>query len=313
MEPQCAAPSAGYSRHFIPQLILKRFRNDSRLSLDVLDKKSGSIERRKIKKIGKIDHLWSQKLEDGIFNEMDNAAGRIFRYKLRDNIRAALYLHIDERRKINERRKLSEWLMLFAVRVPSWRNVCHEVVQQWRANPVLSIQVLQQHIDAIMDDLKQRTAERYEHTVRQLGEESFKLAMFEILKRRIADHPEIRKVIQGQSMFENMIESDKHRPYSRYLYNLKWTWLKTNGEFVIGDNPLCRWDHRRGGAGLAVARRHVEITIPLSRQVTLWMHRNYRHADFAICNRSRTRELNRRQIASAAQFVYGPSKEALGG
>jgi len=290
----------GIKRHYLPQFLLRQFRGES---LFELDKATGRIEARKPSKAGQILDLYPEQLERTLFERTDNAAARIFRTKLYG--REILPISDDEKRV------LSEWLLLFAVRIPLNLQFCEHMTQEWEANPANSLKALDEEIDGIIACLKQQNAQDCGNAIRELGEDGFKATLHQLLRAKILAGEHLPAT--GQRLFEHMHLSGKHHEHTRRLYNLRWTWLKTNGEFVIGDNPLCRWDVQREVANYGLARRNLEITIPLTSRITLWMHRNYRHAEVAVCNRERTDELNQRQIISALKFAYGPSERSLAG
>jgi hypothetical protein len=291
----------GIITHYLPQFVLKHFRDTA---LYELDKSTSQITVRNVRKSGQEIDLYPPALENGLFREMDNAAARIFREKLYGKERR--HIAISDR----EKRVLSEWLLLFAVRIPLNLEICEAQAREWNNSPAHSIEVLKEEFDDLIIGIKRDAPDRYREITARMGEDNFKLAFYEILRQRII-RGEARRPASGRPIFERMHQSGRHKEYARFVYNLHWTWLRTNGSFVIGDNPLCRWHTKLHASGHGLARHHLEITIPLTRHMTLWMHRNYNHAELTVCNGKRTRELNRRQIVSAARWVYGPSIAAL--
>src|SRR5687768_962307 len=102
-----AAPQVGLRTHYLPQFILRRFRDES---LYELDKQSMTCGRRNEATGGQATDLYPPHLERGLFLEMDNAAARICRDKI---FRTEPISLVDD-----EKRILSEWLLLFAIRIP---------------------------------------------------------------------------------------------------------------------------------------------------------------------------------------------------
>jgi hypothetical protein len=286
--------------HYLPQFVLRQFWDGQ---LFELDRVSGECERRAIENGGQELDLYPARIEDGLFRQLDNAASKILQKKVYGKQRIVI--------TEEDKRILSEWLLFFAVRIPLNLEVCNHMARQWNANPQNTLDALDQDIDLIVEDMKRQNPEGVSESAAKLGGlDQFKLVLHGLLRQEVLSG-RARALAGGRRTFEQMQESGKHRGYIADLFKLRWTWLYTNGDFILGDNPLCRWHLESRTPNYGIQRRGIEITIPLSRKLTLWMHRNYTHADFAICNGQRTKELNNRQMQSSFRKVYGPSRRAL--
>jgi hypothetical protein len=295
-----AAEARPISNHYVPRFVLRRFRTTT---LYELDKTTGRIEPRSIENAGQERGLYPDDMETGLFGEMDNAVAQLFRNTLFKNGN----LQFDH----EARRVISEWLLLFLVRVPQHLEVCKDITNKWNENPANALNCLAEDFELVLSDVRTNMPERYAQAVSQLGEDLLKRSFYELLRTAILDR-QADVDSSGRKMFDSMHRSEQERrTYARHLFNLRWTWLTTNREFIIGDNPLCRWDKRNQKPNHGLTLPSVDLTIPLTSKVTLWMHRHYRHADRALCGRDRTELLNRRQCHSALRFVYGPSVASL--
>jgi hypothetical protein len=291
----------GKRRHYLPQFLLEEFKSDG---LFELDKQADNVERRKVREGGQEIDLYPPHIEDGLFRRLDTAASRILQKKVYgcDKIKM----------EGKERHTLAEWLLFFAVRIPLNLQLCTLVSDAWNADPRNALRVLDEDIDILIANIKRESPGSYATSVQQLGgEDRFKHVFQSMLAAKVMarEHQET----EGRQLFEQMHISGNHLKYVHHLLKLRWTWLRSNRDFVIGDNPLCRWHTKLARGGNGFNNRDLEITIPLSKRLTLWMHRNYNHAEAATCNAKRTKELNKRQTDTAVRLVYGPSIRVLRG
>lgn len=286
--------------HYLPRFVLRMFSDGQLLELDKL---TGECERRAVENGGQELNLYPPRIEDGLFRHMDNAASKILQKKVYGKPRIVI--------SNEDKLILAEWLLFFAVRIPLNLEICNNMAQEWNANPQNTLDALDRDIDLIVDAVNSQNPDGVSEAVEKLGGmEHFKLVLHGLLRQQVISG-QARSLAGGRRTFEQMHESGKHREFISDLFNLRWTWLRTDGDFILGDNPLCRWHLKSRTPNHGIRRRGIEITIPLSRKLTLWMHRNYRHADFAVCNGRRTKELNHRQMQAAFRKVYGPSRRAL--
>ena len=112
--------------HYLPQFLLHQFRGVNLFELDI---KTGKVAPRSVGNAGREIDLYPPHLEHGMFERMDNDASRIFRYKLYKRYGQDRIVINDEERKV-----LSEWLLLFAIRVPLNLEICESEAAKWNAN-----------------------------------------------------------------------------------------------------------------------------------------------------------------------------------
>jgi hypothetical protein len=97
--------------------------------------------------------------------------------------------------------------------------------------------------------------------------------------------------------------------YADRLRRFQWVWIRTREQFVIGDNPLCRWHVRKRRWNFGLNHKGVEVTMPLARNLCLRLQRaQCRATSIVDCDDKLTREYNARQILSAVYNVFGPQK-----
>src|SRR5205823_1066912 len=83
------------------------------------------------------------------------------------------------------KRVLSEWLLLFAVRIPLNLDFCKQQADWWNENPGNSLRVLDEDIDRVIAAVKNNNPEQAQEAIRQLGDEGFKWTLYSVLKHRI--------------------------------------------------------------------------------------------------------------------------------
>jgi hypothetical protein len=281
--------------HYLPQFLLKRFTGEH--GLYELDKTSNTCGVRAVKTAGQETDLYPSHVEQGVMGELDQAASKLIRANERND-------RIDLR--ADERVKFVEWLALFWVRVPVHLERFKGHVEEGRRNPEYGVQTLMEHRDECIAKFRERRPDLYTRIISEVGEVEGHQYLLEFWSEMIREG-KLDYLPTPEDAFAQHIQSGSFRTIGQRLTNFRWTWLRSDYGFVIGDNPLCRWKLEMGQWDYGVARKKIEVTFPLSRSLCLWMHRNHRHADAAFCNRKWTEKLNRRQIASATFKAYGPS------
>jgi len=132
-----------------------------------------------------------------------------------------------------------------------------------------------------------------------------------IVQRLLAD--EIRFWPQVENAYHDYIRSAAVENLAEILQKYEWVWLYGKHGFVIGDNPLCRWQSRTNKFNMGLKKSGVEITFPLSVSLSLKMEqRHWNHnGQLMACSKEDTRRYNCRQRYAAIKHVCGGTKEAL--
>jgi hypothetical protein len=136
----------------------------------------------------------------------------------------------------------------------------------------------------------------------------FVLSYWEMLVRA-GDPGGIPPVLKA---FANQLNPDSFTVYADVLEKMRWNWLVSAEQpFIISDDPVCRSGPESGFA-CGLQRRDVQVFIPLSRQLCLFMtHSNPENASVIHVGRDAVLNINRLQIMGALQYVYGPSERDL--
>ncbi|HET6249661.1 MAG TPA: DUF4238 domain-containing protein [Tepidisphaeraceae bacterium] len=281
--------------HYLPQHVLRHFHGKN---LFEFHKATGQVSPRNIRKAAQEIDLYPERLERGLFEELDNYSALLFK----ETIYKQRYIALD----LCEKQRLSEWLLLFAIRIPLNLERCEQQARHWNENPIEKITFVRKEMSSVMAQLAREQPERYAEAVEKMGESE----LHRILEERLT-YEMLNRSVDGKPGFVQMHESGNHRKFAYHLYKMQWTWLWTHGDFIISDNPLCCWHTKLKKVGHGLSGRHLEMTIPLTKKVALYMHRRDVYPENAICNRVWTKNLNRRQIANGYEKLYGPSKEQL--
>jgi len=101
--------------------------------------------------------------------------------------------------------------------------------------------------------------------------------------------------------------------FAEVICGYQWTWYRTRHEFIISDNPLCRWHELSQHFKFGLNRANVVVSIPLSFKTCLYMSRkrNNYHDNIMFCSKALTAEFNRRQRLTAFAHLYGGDKSLL--
>lgn len=113
--------------------------------------------------------------------------------------------------------------------------------------------------------------------------------------------------------FVHHVQSESPTSFAPLFTKMTWTWLTSPSlDFVIGDDPVCRFGTAEGRWEYGITHADIEVTIPLARNTCLLLTNNGTETEDLIeVSDEQVLTFNRRQIASSLQFVYGPSQVAL--
>ena len=142
-----------------------------------------------------------------------------------------------------------------------------------------------------------------------VGQEEFTAFMVEQQALRIVNDKMLR--ITGDGLYHQMLKANRMAEFLPAVQPMRWTWLRSETELVIGDNPFCR--SQAGGIrfGYALNNPDLEVTFPVSKRLCLLMHRQANLPPVKNIRRMVAVELNRRQIESALALAWGTTEESL--
>lgn len=291
--------------HYLPRFLLKQFRGDCLLELELA---TGAIESRSIDNAGSGTDLWPVEIEHGMMGEYDNIAARILSQRVWGKPRIEL--------SASERFDLSRWLVLFMPRTPMIPATFAKMREQFDANPEVVVGIFRDDPGAVIDIIRNDDPEAYQKAIAALGKDAGERRLLEeaihgVRNRRIPFLPDVAATYR-QHLADVPEVLDRA---AATVARMQWTWYRTESGFCLGDDPFCRWHLPSDEPLWGIAdSKAVEMTLPVSSQVTLCVTKRSGRSEspnLLYCNRKRTRQFNHRQRMSAFTKVYAPSRALL--
>lgn len=292
--------SRSQNNHYLPEWLLWKFRQPLLFELDIT---TGRAEQRNPKRAGSAEGLWPQDIEDSL-SVHDNQAARIFRGK----IRGCKQIVLSE----SERFSFALWLAQFGTRVPNTREELRLLLEQERENPQITLEVVQQGRSELLQIIRDRNPELYDETVNSVGKGHTE----QVLITRVIQDVVLSERFPWPSpadVHQLHMRSSNVRERARILCAYDWRWLRSNHPFVIGDNPVVRWNTKRNRWNYGIARPDVEVTMPLGLNLCLLLRQDTRIKCNVLlpCDERSTRAYNLRQRLAATRYIYGNSREII--
>jgi hypothetical protein len=304
-------------RHYIPQFILKQFKD---CALYELDKEAKTCAPRSIERAGQYPDFYPPHIEREVMERWDTLAARVCRYK----VFGTRCVHLNA----EEKRTLSGWAALFFVRCPLNFQQMTAHVEAVAADVEGMMRLISVNALDILARLREKSPAAYTQAITLLGRPCGHQFLLHQVADQIRRNPRLFVPGNREAFFQhietfsrNVEISSAGEPltggidFAGFINGMAWTWLHCPSGLVIGDNALCRWHVPSGTPNYGISRHNVEVTLPITKELCLLM----RHSDSgaadgenAVCSEERSDELNRRQIASAVTKVYGPSCRLLG-
>lgn len=286
--------------HYIPEWVLRKFRTPSLYELDIF---TGNVELRASKKAGSGRDLWPGDIENRL-SEYDNAAARIFRERISEKERIVL--------SEVERLAFAMWAAYFYVRSPKRIAKIGEFLKQEDLNREGLVEELYREREASIARIKAHNPDAYADIVAELGQERADETVLSYYAHYIVTAPAgqiaTRDYVQHHYMRNASVEH-----FGKILLGYEWVWLYSPHGFVISDDPLVSWHLESRKWEYGIARKGVEITLPLSTNLCLRMqqHPSKAKGQLKHIRLMESRALNCRQRLSAIKYVYGNKSETL--
>lgn len=286
--------------HYLPEWLLWKFRQPALYELDIF---TGRSAQRKPKKAGSAPDLWPADIEHGL-SIHDNEAARIYRNRIHEKERIVL--------SASERRDFARWLAQFFVRVPTTLENIRHLLEQEKKNPVIAIKAMYKSRAHILKTIHDRNPQLYDETVKELGKANVEDFLLGNIAQQIAGSKLIRWP-RHEEIYQRLMRNNSSEYFARRLCDYDWQWLHSRHGFVIGDNPLIRWDVRRQKWNCGIDNSGIQITMPLGLNLCLLLNQGHRlDCNYLLdCNKQDTRAYNCRQRLAAIKYVYGNSPEVL--
>jgi hypothetical protein len=289
--------------HFLPRFVLRMFKGDH--GLLELDKLGGTCQARNIEIAGQRENFWPEGIEHGLMRLMDDRASKI--------LQSAVF----GRKRINlttdERLALSEWLALWIVRVPKNLERQKLEIMEAQKNPEMGIEILFENNFGAIEAFKGKHPEMYEKIVDFCGGHALARGyMLQLWAKQIREGHQMWLPLPHDSFVQH-VESGSCSSFAPMISKMTWTWLSSpNLDFVIGDDPVCRFGTAQNRWDYGIVHGDVEVTIPLAHNLCLLLTNHSTEArDVIYAEDEQVLTFNRRQITSALQHIYGPSQTAL--
>jgi hypothetical protein len=297
------------NQHYIPESVLKRFLDEDG-KLWELNKKANHVEHRATGKAGAEPNIYPSDVERVHMQKWDNDANRIIQEKIvgQRNIQLTP----------TEVKSLEEWLLIFILRVPSHREICDVVLKAKKYNRRKERLKILCDRSSYISNFRKDNEDHYQKLVKKMGRAKADQLIVSILIQR-NNAGVVEASISGERIFHYMLTSGHHTTHLKAVKGMKWRWLHTDQEFIIGDNPLCRTRHgytTRNPTGRTIfnyglQQRDIVITFPMSKCLCLQMDRLASNVTDIDISESQAKHLNRMQIAGAGLKARGPSVTAL--
>jgi hypothetical protein len=284
----------------VPRFILRRF-IDGNSGLWELNVTNARHNIKAVDDAGQHLHFYTVELEHGLLEDMDTEAGTLFHRKVygRDSVR------LDE----EERTGVAKWLASVILRNPKRFENTKDEVNGYLADPTSALQLVLGNIDDYIEFLKSTVPEVWDAKVAELGIDGARqlvIADAEIRLRRGE-----AKVIDPKDIFCSTITDVRLEKWAGWMMLMEWTWLRTESQFIIGGDPVCRWSPKHEHIEYGLAHADCEVTVPLSRQFCLRMcHARDRDPQTVkSIDHQTTSRYNNRQLISASKFAYGSRQQ----
>ena len=215
-----------------------------------------------------------------------------------------------------EKETLKEWCFIHIIRSPYHRQRCvnldkmgfrtHIHNQYLDQNRRDFITRRRQYIDAVATEKPDDFAKEVKRLGREEVEKRLMIAYEKLLKSGT-----LLGGSNGVDMYQRMLQSGQHRTHLKSIRGMKWVWLRSEHDFLIGDNPFDRCDSRNGLFNCPLKSETLEVFFPMGRHLCLWMHRRMRRATEIVITEAQTKELNRRQLQNCWAKAWGPRPDVF--
>ncbi|MFM9965764.1 MAG: DUF4238 domain-containing protein [Planctomycetaceae bacterium] len=152
-------PTKSQNTHYLPEWLLKKFREPLLYELDIF---TGKAEPRNPRKAGSAQDLWPEDIEDSL-SIHDNRAARIYREKIAGKKRIVL--------SDSERMDFARWLAQFHVRIPNTREDFRELLEAHKGNPEVVFEVMSQNRENYLRIIRNSDPELYDDALKELGQD----------------------------------------------------------------------------------------------------------------------------------------------
>lgn len=297
-------PKKSQNTHYLPEWLLKKFREPLLYELDVF---AGKAEPRNPGKAGSAQDLWPEDIEDNL-SIHDNRAALIYKERIREKIAVKKRIVLSD----SERLDFARWLAQFHVRIPNTREDFRELLEAHKGNPDVVFEVMSQNRQNYLQIIRSSNPDLFDDALKELGQDKAEECLLGMLAEQVASSETFRWP-DHENLHQQYMRKNKSEDFACQLCDYEWVWLYSWYGFVIGDNPLVRWHAKSQRWNYGINRRGVEITMPLGVNLCLRLDQRPRHhgGHIITCTKQETRVYNCRQRLASIKYVYGNSLDAL--
>ncbi len=278
--------------HYVPEFVLKEFKEDGRSLLEL--KKGDAIAGpRDIRKAAQRPDFWPPNIEHGLMRLMDDRASKI--------LQKQAYMKATINLTKTDRRFLAEWFALWMVRVPKHLD----------RYKMLTDDLMKHPSGLIWDYRRQYPAQwRWINGVLRNEAATYLVLLEEWESRMRPKHP------SPETQFHRSLTVESIVTFADVLEQKTWVWLHSGeDDFIIGDDPVCRFGMEASTLDRGLREWDAQVSIPVSRKLAVVMRRlNPPMPDWKYllgADAEVVKAFNRRQIANAVEYLWGPTQVAL--
>jgi len=276
--------------HYLPQFLLRGFTDDD--GLWQFDIHNGNFERRSVENAGQRRHFYTDELERGLLQRVDGKAAAVFAQGFTDS-KGELSITAEDRIA------LANWLGLFGMRGPQTLEFLKTIISGELKKPEIAVKI-------VAELIQKRSSELFPDLIDDIGKEAGDKIIMDALVPLI-EQGKLNYMPDAKMIFDDFINEPRMQRYATTLLGFHWVWLYSEHGFIIGDNPLCRWNDRFKKWNCGLNSRGTELTFPLSNSLCLRLQRQQPVSKGIVhCNRDLSRAYNYRQMISSVYNVYGP-------
>ncbi|MHA1775872.1 MAG: DUF4238 domain-containing protein [Promethearchaeota archaeon] len=262
-------------KHYIPKFYLKGFAtSDNENKIITYQCKPEKQYKTNIINIAQENNFYSDKKEKYLSEDIEGPANDILR-KIRNK----------EKLSADEKYTFTNYLVVFLKRVPSFVD---QVKSKFPDVAKSTIEKVKSHYKdlIIQGEIDETSWEKFNYEIEKIGKLYFN------------DGDKVREIWLDYL-------SPETSPRIQYeIFKKKWVFLttKNNYYYLTCDNPFFFFT----GSGL----RNSQISFPISKETALLaLNSNIKYPNYAIPRTQIVKEINRRSISNAKNYVYSPKDE----
>jgi len=262
-------------KHYIPRFYLKGFAtSDNENKIITYQCKPEKQYKTNIINIAQENNFYSDKKEQYLAEDIEGPANQILN-KIRNK----------EKLSADEKYTFTNYLEVFRKRVPSYVDLLKSRFPD----------VAKSMIEKVKSDYKDLIIQG---EINEKSWDKFNYEIENISKSYFNNDDKVREI------WLDYLSPETSPLIHKEIFNKKWVFFTTKNDYyyITCDNPFFFFT----GSGL----RNSQISIPISKEIALLaLNSNIEYPDYAIPRTQTVKEINRRSISNAKNYVYSPKDE----